>query len=68
METIESTSIRPAGTLIAHLWDRGKSGWDLEIASGNIQRGFIIHSYTNYAKKIDAKKAAKAAGAMPWNF
>lgn len=68
METIHNTSPIAVGPLVAHLWDRGKSGWALEIASGHVTRGFVVHSYEEYPSKIEAKKAAKAAGAKPWNY
>jgi hypothetical protein len=68
METIVNDSPRALGPLHAYLWNRGSMGWDLEIASGHIRKGFKVHSYQNYPSKAKAMQAAKQAGALPWNY
>ena len=52
---------------IAQIWQTN-NGWLLEIAIGNSFDGFSVISSQTFQTKPDAKKAAKAAKAIRWNY
>ncbi len=53
--------------MIAHIY-RHARGWLLEMATGNPVDGWTVVSAAYYPSKLDAKRAALAAGANPWNY
>ena len=52
---------------IAHIWKTSR-GWMLEISTGAMPGEFLVVSTAYYPSKIEAKRAAHAAGAQPWNY
>lgn len=53
--------------MIAHIW-KTFDGYLLEIAQGSRPGEFRIIATSRHATKTEAKAAAKAAGAQPWNY
>lgn len=53
--------------MVAHIWKDGAE-WLLELAEGNPVDGWKVIGTSRHANKLDAKRAAKAAGATPWNY
>ena len=48
--------------MIAHIW-KTSYGYILEISDG-----FKVVSEHKFATKVEAKRMAKLAGAIPWNY
>lgn len=54
--------------VIAQIYNDGKKGWLLELATGNPVDGWVVVSATHYPSKLEAKRAARESGAQPWNY
>ena len=54
--------------MVAHIYNAGRKGWMLELATGNPVDGWSVVSITYHDGKAAAKAAARAAGAQPWNY
>lgn len=53
--------------MVAHIW-KTASGYLLEIAEGNTVTGFAVLGCANFESHVNARRAARLAGARPWNY